>query len=317
MPEVKFGIYLAQLAMSADEITSRALDCERLGFDSLWLFDHLYGPGFPDRDAFEGWTLAATLLARTSRLRVGHLVNCNNFRHPAVLGKMATSLDVLSGGRLDFGIGSGSYEPEHHQAGLQWGSARDRSERLEEALEIITRMFASPTTTFAGKHYSVEDLPNLPPPVQQPRPPIHIGGAGRKLTLPLVARFADVWNVPTYALGQLDELSAVLDEECDRIGRDPREITRSIEAVLATAAPDTLDGAISVAQRRYGGPGFGLEDGGFVGPPSQIVDRVGELVEKGFSTFIFMTHDRASTETLELFANEVTPHFSQRRSTHR
>jgi alkanesulfonate monooxygenase SsuD/methylene tetrahydromethanopterin reductase-like flavin-dependent oxidoreductase (luciferase family) len=309
MSNVTFGIYVPQLAMSADGLVGRALDCERLGFSSLWLYDHLYGPGLPDVDAFEGWTLATTLLARTTLLRVGHLVNCNNFRHPALLGKMATSLDVLSGGRLEFGIGSGSYEEEHHQAGIEWGSVRERTERLGEALEIITQMFSSPRTTFAGKHYTVTDLPNLPAPVQQPRPPIHIGGAGKTMTLPLVARFADVWNVPTYALDSLDELSAVLDAECERVGRDPAEITRSVEAVLATATPDKLDAAIATAQRRYGGPGFGLEEGGFVGPPSQIVDRVGELADKGFSSFIFLTHDRASTETLELVAAEIVPQF--------
>jgi alkanesulfonate monooxygenase SsuD/methylene tetrahydromethanopterin reductase-like flavin-dependent oxidoreductase (luciferase family) len=308
--QVTFGIYVPQLAVSADDLIGRALECERLGFESLWLFDHLYGPGFPDRDAFEAWTLAATLLAKTTRLRVGHLVNCNNFRHPALLAKMATSLDVLSDGRLEFGIGSGSYEIEHHQAGLDWGSARERTERLGEALEIITRMFTSPRTSFAGKHYTVDDLPNLPAPIQQPRPPIHIGGAGKTMTLPLVARFADVWNVPTYALGDLDELTRILDAECERIGRDPSEITRSIEAVLVTAPAAALDKAIEVGQRRYGGPGFGLEEGGFIGTPPAIVDRIGELAAKGFSTFIFMTHDRASTETLELVANEVVPHFS-------
>lgn len=309
MSNVTFGIYVPQIAMSPDDIVARALDCERLGFTSLWLFDHLYGPGIPDAPAYEAWTLASVLLARTTTLRVGHLVNCNNFRHPALLAKMATSLDVLSGGRLEFGIGSGSYEQEHHEAGIAWGTTRERTERLEEALEITTRMFASPRTTFAGKHYTVNDLPNLPGPVQQPRPPIHIGGAGRKLTLPLVARFADVWNVPTYALGELDELSGVLEAECERIGRDPAEITRSIEAVLVTAPSDSLDAAISVGRRRYGMPGFGLDEGGFIGTPDVIVDRVGELVEKGFSSFIFMTHDRAAIETLELLASEVVPSF--------
>ncbi|HWA64875.1 MAG TPA: LLM class flavin-dependent oxidoreductase [Mycobacteriales bacterium] len=306
---VTFGIYVPQLAMSPDDLVERALDCERLGFHALWLFDHLYGPGFPDADAYEAWTLASVLLAKTTTLRVGHLVSCNNFRHPAVLAKMATSLDVLSGGRVEFGIGSGSYEAEHHQAGLAWGTTAERSERLGEALEIITRMFASPRTSFAGKHYTVDDLPNLPAAVQQPRPPIHIGGAGPKLTLPLVARYADVWNVPTYALDKLDELSAVLDAECERIGRDPAEITRSVEAVLVTAAADGLDAAIEVGRRRFGGPGFGLDDGGFIGTPDAIVDRVGQLVDRGFSSFVFMTHDRASTDTLQLVAGEVVGHF--------
>ena len=309
MSATTFGIYVPQVAMSPDDLLTRALDCERLGFSSLWLFDHLYGPGLPDVDSYEGWTLATSLLAKTSTLRIGHLVTCNNFRHPALLAKMATSLDVLSNGRLEFGIGSGSWEDEHLQAGLAWGSVRERSERLEEALEIITRMFTSPRTSYAGKHYSVSDLPNLPQPIQQPHPPIHIGGAGRKRTLPLVARFADVWNIPTYALGELEELNSALDAECERIGRDPSEISRSIEAVLATATPDKLDDAIALARKRFGVPGFGLDEGGFMGAPAEIVDRVGELRDKGFDTFVFFTHDRASTETLELVAREILPHF--------
>jgi alkanesulfonate monooxygenase SsuD/methylene tetrahydromethanopterin reductase-like flavin-dependent oxidoreductase (luciferase family) len=241
-------------------------------------------------------------------------VLCNSFRHPALLAKMATTLDVISGGRLDLGLGSGSVEQEHDEAGIPWGTARERSERLGEALEIITQMLgattaqpltAVPTTTWEGKHYAVRDLPNLPPPVQQPRPPIHVGGAGPKLTLPLVARYADVWNVPTYALDRLIELNKALDAECEKIGRDPASIRRSVEAVMVVAPPDQLDDAMARARRHYGWPGYGLEEGGFTGTPQKVTDRIAELAGAGFSSFIFFTHDRASTQTLELFATEV------------
>ena len=305
----RFGIYLPQVALGFEQVLDRALECERLGFDSLWLYDHLYSPGQPDKPSLEAWTLATALLARTSRLRVGQLVLCNNFRHPALLAKMATTLDVISGGRLEFGLGSGSVEEEHRQAGIEWGSARTRSERLGEALEIITRMFTGTVTTYEGRHYQVRDLPSLPPPVQQPGPPVHIGGAGPKFTLPLVARYADVWNVPTYALDRVTELTAALDAECEKIGRDPATIRRSIEAVLAIAPPDKLDDALALARRRYGWPGFGLDAGGFAGPPAKVADRIAELAEAGFSSFVFFTHDRASTETLELFATEIMPRF--------
>jgi F420-dependent oxidoreductase-like protein len=309
MTVVDFGVYLPQVALGFDDLLSRAQECERLGYHSFWLFDHLYAPGMPDAPALEGWTLAAALLARTSRLRVGHLVTCNNFRHPALLARMATTLDVISAGRLEFGLGSGSWEPEHDQAGLPWGTAAERSERLAEALEIVTRMFDGPRATFEGSHYTVRDLPNLPAPVQRPRPPIHVGGAGRRRTLPIVARYADVWNVPTYALGRLPELTAAVDDECERLGRDPATLRRSVEAVLVVASADRLDDALSVARRRYGGAGFGLDEGGFVGTPARVVDRIGEMVEAGFSSFVFFVHDRATTQTLELFATEVMPHF--------
>ena len=283
---IQFGIYLPQVAMSFEQALDRALECERAGFDALWLYDHLYSPGQPDKPSLEAWTLATALLA-----------------------KMAATLDVISGGRLELGLGSGSVAEEHHQAGLPWGPARERSERLGEALEIITRMFTGPVTTWQGRHYSVRDLPSLPPPVQQPGPPIHIGGAGPRYTLPLVARYADVWNVPTYALDRITELSAALDGECERIGRDPATIGRSVEAVLAVAPPDRLERALALARRRDGGPGFGLEAGGFAGSPAQVGDRIAELAAVGFTSFVFFTHDRASTQTLELFAAEVMPRF--------
>jgi len=309
--DIEFGIYIPQLAFGYDDLLHRARLCEELGYTSFWLFDHLYGPGLPDVPALEGWTLATALLAHTERLRVGHLVLCNNFRHPALLGKMATTLDVISGGRLELGIGSGSVEFEHHQAGLPWGSLAERSERLEEGLEILTQMFRSPRTTFEGRHYQVRDLPNLPPPVQPSGPPIHVGGAGPKRTLPLVARYADVWNVPTYALGDMVGLSRRLDEECARVGRDPASVRRSLEAVLVIGADDdAVAAATALAERRYGGPGFGLHDGGFIGTPERVGDRIEELAAEGFSTFVFFVFDRGSEATLRLFAEEVMPRFA-------
>ena len=210
----------------------RARAAEACGFDSLWLYDHLYSPGQPDQPSLEGWTLATYLLARTERLRVGHLVLCNNFRHPALLATMASTLDVLSDGRLELGIGSGSVAAEHEEAGLPWGSAADRSERLGESLEIITRMFEGAPTTFTGTHYQVRGLPNLPRPVQRPQPPIHVGGIGPRRTLPLVARYADVWNIPTYGLERWEESARILDAGCEAIGRAPATVGRSLEAVL-------------------------------------------------------------------------------------
>ncbi len=308
---VEFGIYVPQVALDYPAVLDRARRCEELGFGSLWLFDHLYGPELPDVPSFEGWTLATALLGATSRLRVGHLVLCSSFRSPALLGKMATTLDVISGGRLEFGIGSGSYEPEHDRAGIPWGTLAERSARLGEALEIITGMFASPATTFRGEHYQVHDLPNVPGPVQQPRPPIHVGGAGERYTLPLVARYADVWNLPTYAAGSFEDKHRVLVAECERIRRDPASIRCSLEAVVAIAADEAgLAEARSTAERRFGGAGWGLHEAGFVGTPPAIVDKVGEYRDQGITSFVFFTHDRASERTLRLLAEEVLPRFA-------
>ena len=149
------------------------------------------------------------------------MVLCNQFRHPAVLAKMATTLDQISAGRLQLGIGSGSIEDEHNRVGLDWGTFGERSERLGETLEILHQAFADEVIDFSGKHFTVRDMPIKPGPVQQPRPPIVVGGVGEKYTLPLVARYADVWNVPTYALGELEHKLSVLRSICDEIGRDP------------------------------------------------------------------------------------------------
>ena len=307
---IEFGIYVPQLAFGYDEILTRARLCEELGISSLWLFDHLYGPELPDTPALEGWTLATALLAQTTRLRVGHLVLCATFRHPALLAKMISTLDVISDGRLEVGVGSGSYEPEHRRAGITWDTLAYRSELLGETLEILIRMFTGEPTTFDGEHFHLAEMPNMPTPVQRPRPPIHVGGVGERRTLPLVARYADVWNVPTYGLGELARKREVLAAECERIGRDPSTIRTSLEAVMVLAPDEaTLTEALPKAERRFAGEGWGLHEGGFIGTPPAVVDRIGSLVEQGVSSFVFFTSDRAAEPTLRLFAEEVMPHF--------
>jgi len=309
MSGLDVGVYVPQMGFSYADVLHRAQRCEELGIGSLWLYDHMYGPGLPDISSLEAWTLATALLSRTERLRVGHMVLCNTFRHPAVLAKMATTLDQISNGRLELGIGSGSIEDEHRRLGLPWGSFAERSERLRETLEILAQAFGEERIDFSGTHYTVRDMPIKPGPVQQPRPPIVVGGSGEKYTLPLVARYADVWNIPTYALSELGRKVSVLRTLCDEIGRDPATIVMSVEAVLALAPDDAaLQTVRQVAEKRFGGTGFGLHDGGLIGTPQAIVDRLGALQEMGFAQVVLFTHDRASDATLELLAGEVLPH---------
>jgi len=306
MSKPEIGVYLPQMGFTYEQILHRAQRCDELGIDSLWLYDHLYGPGAPDYPSMEAWTLATALLSRTERIQVGHMVLCNQFRHPAVLAKMATTLDQISAGRLQLGIGSGSIEDEHHRVGLEWGTFRERSERLGETLEILHQAFTNEVIDFTGKHFTVRDMPIKPGPVQQPRPPIVVGGVGEKYTLPLVARYADVWNVPTYALGELDYKVSVLRSICDEVGRDPSSIVLSVEAVMALAPDDAALPAVrELAEKRFGLPAFGLEEGGLVGTPPAIVDRLHALTGLGFGQIVLFTHDRASDETLQLLASEV------------
>jgi alkanesulfonate monooxygenase SsuD/methylene tetrahydromethanopterin reductase-like flavin-dependent oxidoreductase (luciferase family) len=302
------GVYVPQLGFGYPDLLHRARRCEELGIGSLWLYDHLYAPGAPQLPSLEAWTLATALLSNTTTLRIGHMVLCNQFRDPVVLAKMVTTLDQISCGRLQLGLGSGSIEDEHHRAGLTWGSFAERSQRLAETLEILSQAFATGTVDFTGEHHTVRDMPINPGPAQQPRPPVVIGGVGERFTLPLVARYADVWNIPTYALGEIDHKVDVLRRYCDGIGRDPGEIVLSVEAVLALA-PDgsALPKVRALAEKRFGDPAFGLHEGGLVGTPGQVVDRLGELAAAGFGQVVLFTHDRASDETLEALAADVLP----------
>ncbi|MEU1951006.1 LLM class flavin-dependent oxidoreductase [Nocardia rhamnosiphila] len=304
---MEFGIYVPQIVSEFSPLLDIARTAERTGFDNLWLYDHLWSPGLPEHPSLEAWTTATALLTATSTLRVGALVLCNNFRHPVLLGRMATTLDIVSGGRLEFGLGSGSIGAEHTRAGLAWGPAAERAGRLAEALEIITSMFARERTTFAGEHYRVDDVPNVPGPVQRPRPPVHIGGTGPKYTLPLVARYADVWNIPTYGLPDRRRLSGLLDAECERIDRDPATIRRSHQAVLALAADaGELPEVTARARRHFGAEAFALDEG-YVGTPSMVADRLAERAAQGFDAVVFMVGAKQAAATMELFAAEVAP----------
>jgi alkanesulfonate monooxygenase SsuD/methylene tetrahydromethanopterin reductase-like flavin-dependent oxidoreductase (luciferase family) len=180
-------------------------------------------------------------------------------------------------------------EDEHLRTGLPWGSFAERSERLAEGLQIVTDMFAQEQTSFVGRHYEIHDVPNLP----------------------LVARYADVWNIPTYGLADWEAKETVLDAECAKIGRDPATIRRSHQAVLVLASDDqALAAATEKAERRYRASTWGLEAGGYIGTPTMIVDRIAQAVAQGITFFIFFTHDRADPRTLELFAEQVMPAFA-------
>ncbi len=304
----RIGIYLPQVGFGYDEILARAWQCESLGIETLWLMDHLHPPEMPDVPSFEGWTLATALLSETTRLRVGHLVLSATFRAPALLGKMATSLDVISGGRLELGLGSGSYASEHEAAGIPWGSARDRARKLEESLEVVSAMFGREVR---GPTRGLPIPSNVPPPVRDGGPRIHVGGVGERLILPLVARYADVWNCPTYGIAQFDAKREALRRHCERVGRDPSTVACSLEAVLVlVGAEDEVADARALAERRFGGPGWGLEEGGFVGTPETIVRRIRSFRERGVDSFILFLHDRGAPETLRLLAERVLPEVS-------
>ncbi|MDQ6657581.1 MAG: TIGR03560 family F420-dependent LLM class oxidoreductase [Actinomycetota bacterium] len=229
MHPLRFGLKLSQNA-SIQQLRELWQIADGGGFDHCWNMDHFatLGPS-QTGDIFEAWTLLAGMAQATSKVRIGCAVTGNTYRHPAVLAKMAVTVDHLSGGRLEFGIGSAWAENEHTMLGLPFGTVKSRADWLAEALPIITSLWTQPTTTFTGTHYQLMDAIAEPKPVQQPHPPIWIGGSGRKRTLRMVAEHAQVWNAAGGAPKEIAELSGVLDQHCADIGRDPAEIRRSIQ----------------------------------------------------------------------------------------
>jgi F420-dependent oxidoreductase-like protein len=239
MTSLRYGLKLSQNA-TIEQYRAVWRIADEAGFDHCWCMDHFATlGGHDDGPIFEAWTLLAAMAAATSRTRIGCAVTGNTYRHPAVLAKAAVTIDHLSGGRLEFGIGAGWAENEHTMLGLPFGTAGDRADRLEEACQVIRSLWTQARASFAGQHYQLTDAVAEPKPVQQPHPPIWIGGAGRRRTLRIAAQHASVWNAPGGSPEEVTELSGVLDRHCAEVGRDPSEIRRSVQ-VRMPAAPDEL-----------------------------------------------------------------------------
>ncbi len=201
-------------------------------FESAWTFDHFY-PIFTTEPepCFEGWTMLAAMAQATTRIRVGCLVTGVPYRHPAVLANMACTVDVLSGGRLELGLGAGWNEVEANAYGIPLGSITERFDRFDEACEVITSLLENDSTTYDGTYYQLTNARCLPKPIQQPHPPICIGGGGEKRTLKTAARWADHWNCPGGTAEEVAHKRDVLHRHCADIGRDPAEILTSVHVM--------------------------------------------------------------------------------------
>jgi len=224
---MRFGLDVAQQRMSWDELVRRVRLAEELGFDGAWGFDHfkpMYGEG--PGETFEGMTTLAALAGLTSRIRLGLLVTGVTYRHPSVLAAQALTVDHASHGRLELALGSAWFQEEHAELGIPFPSTRHRNDLLEDTLEIVTRLCSGEVVSYEGRQVSLHEARMQPRPVQLPHPPIWIGGSGPRRTLPLVARFADVWHA-WGSPSSLREASARVDELAADAGRDPSSILRA------------------------------------------------------------------------------------------
>lgn len=198
---------------------------ERLGFDSVWDCDHFNQPSRPSGPFYEGWTLLAALAARTERIRVGVLVSCNNFRHPALLAHQAMTVDHVSNGRLELGLGAGWFVPEHAQFGIDFPPPGELVGRFHEAVRIVDTLLRHGSATFTGRHYRLKDAHLRPRSLQTPRPPLTLGAHQTRM-LRICAEFADRWN-SFGTVAEMRERNQILDAHCAALGRDPRTISRS------------------------------------------------------------------------------------------
>ena len=235
MGELSFGIKTAPQHATYEEMLAvwQATDAEP-AFAHAWLFDH-FSPIKSDVNGpcLEGWTLLAAYAALTERIRVGLMVTGNTYRHPAVLAKIASTVDVIANGRLDLGIGAGWNEYEHASMGIPLYKPGERIRRLDEACQMIKLLYSQHLTDFDGAYYQLKEARCEPKPVQRPHPPFVIGGGGEQLTLRVVAKHADIWN---YSAGTLEEFTrkvGILRDHCDAVGRDPAEIELSVQAPIA------------------------------------------------------------------------------------
>ena len=236
---LRFDIKTAPQLVSYEDMLRVWREADGLsGITGVWLFDHFMPLG-PDQTGpiLEAWTLLAACAAQTTRLRFGVMVTGNTYRHPAVLAKMGATVDVISGGRLDFGIGAGWFEFEHNAYGIPLYAPGERIRRLGEACEVIKRMWTETAPSFDGRYYRLQSAYCEPKPVQKPYPPFVIGGGGEQLTLRVVARYADMWNFVGGDVEAFRHKNRVLDEHCAAIGRDPATIVRSIQLFLDATNP--------------------------------------------------------------------------------
>jgi probable F420-dependent oxidoreductase len=321
---------LAGRPVAWEGVRDAALRAEASGWSSVWVSDHLFldwskygGPSDP-QGALECWTTLTAVAAITYRVRVGSLTLCNDLRNPALLAKMAATLDVFARGRLDVGMGAGWYEPEYRAAGIDFDEAATRIERLGEATEIVGRLLAGEELSFKGNHYQLDGAVCRPAPVQTPRPPLWVGGKGDRL-LDVVARLADGWNFSW--LGRLELYRERLEaarRACEMAGRDPSHLRRStgvyllvgsdeadarrrFQRLLETTPPGVLrgaNGARGVSWNEY-------RRDHIAGSVAEVIDKLGELVDLGVEEAVIslgsLPFQVVDLEVVELVGAEVAP----------
>jgi len=308
---MRFAIFTGLGLTTWDAVRELWVHIDGSGWDAACVTDH-FMPNTPEKvgDVMECWTTLAALAPLVSRMRIGTIVAGNTYRHPAVLAKMAAQVDIISGGRLICGLGAAWQQNEHDAYGIPFYTVQERLARLDEACQVLKALWTQDRSTFKGRYYQLTDAPLAPKPVQRPHPELMIGGGGEKVTLKIVARHADHWNV----WGGPDVLArkgALLDGYCRAAGRDPKSITRSANmALLFSEDRAEIDKLYTALTKRFGMAEAVARDTMLAGSAGEIRDKLGRLREAGvgllFVPTLFMKDPRPA---LDRFMKEIAPQF--------
>ena len=305
----RFSIQVGQQFATWDEIVRIFREAEQLGYDTAYTYDHFMAVMMDPYDpCLEAWASLAALAALTTRIRLGVLVTGNTYRHPAILAKAATTVDVVSHGRLDFGIGSGWYEPEHRAFGIPFRSAGERCDMLDEALSVIRALWTQRDATFVGRHYQLTGAIAEPKPMQHPHPPILVAAMGEKKMLRIVARHAQMWNgfgSPEMCRHKI----AVLADHCRGIGRDVDEIEKSV--LLPAYIGDDPAAWEPLVQGFAAYQGISTDESPkwmLVGRPADVRRQIEGYLAAGVTHFI-LTLTPFNFEAMPRFAADVMPAF--------
>jgi alkanesulfonate monooxygenase SsuD/methylene tetrahydromethanopterin reductase-like flavin-dependent oxidoreductase (luciferase family) len=305
------------------ETTKRGVEkAEELGFDAVWAPDHLMLGR--DHAEYEAWTLLSAIAGFTEDVNFGSLVLCNDYRNPALVAKMAATLDVISGGRLELGLGAGWHDTEYGAYGWEYRDGFERLMRLDEGIRLMKRMWTDEGdgASFDGERYRIEDAYCEPGPVQDPHPPILVGGTGEEVTLKLVAKHADIWNTDVFNgdVKTLKRLTGIIEDHCKTVGRDPDEVEYSWDGhVICTHDEERYERLVDLMtpiqfEDEYTDqPDItraNADEYFIMGEPAECAEAIEERIEAGVTKFQFWFTDFPDLEMMELFADDVMSEFN-------
>lgn len=312
---IKFAIQIEpQFGFDYNTIKEIALQAEILGYDALWVSDHLFLDNkSEEKYCLEAWTLLGALAADTDTIRLGTLVTGNNYRYPAILAKIASTVDMISQGRLNFGIGTGWKEIEYKAYGIEFPSIKDRMDQLEESIQIILKLWSEAKVSFEGKHYSIKDAFSSPKPMQKPRPPIFIGGSGKQRIMKMVAKYGDYLNLPFTAANEIEGVLDALKQHCQDLGRDYDSIGKSY--FMQVYIGETQEDVEKFIKERAERNKISVDDlkkrfddgkpGSWTGTPEDLIERINYMQTLGFDYFVLMFMYPNDLKQSELFAKKV------------